>query len=289
MSYTRLDNVKDEMKGEEAYKEAKTERQLMRYIRTVTNRIRMYYEFEPYYATEKFTPSRMNVNSVEALFTLNKLLLEVKSIVLGGVTVTYGTDVVSEPENGQTPIRVLRLAAPHAGPVHSWYPDNTTPDTWINSIAITGFWGMRQFYTDLGFFDSGIVCPILTATQSTFIVSDVDGTDMYGRTPMFSPGNLIRVEDELIELTTVNITTNTLGGIRGSRGTAKAAHAAGKAILIFEPEEDIVNMATRQVGLLYARRGAYEQVSVYPDGYSVTYPSDLLAEIRATVQRFGYV
>jgi hypothetical protein len=156
-------------------------------------------------------------------------------------------------------------------------------------VVITGYWGMHTNYVAEGFFVSGQVTPILNATQTTFVVTDVDGLDIYQRTPLFSPGNLIRIENELLAITDVDTGTNTLTVQRGANGSTAAAHAAGLPIKIWQPEMDIEMIATRQACLLYARRGAYQQIETYPDGTNVTYPSDLLAEVRGALQRFAYV
>lgn len=288
MTYTRLDNVIDELKGDNAYAGAKSDEQIMRYIRTVTNRIRAFrYEFEPQYITHKLTPTRQNVGTNKMVLTLPDNLLEPKTITVGGTAATWGTTVVASPDDGQYPIHSLRIVDPVSGPLHSWYPIFPTWKSYIDCIVIAGFWGMREFYATEGFFDSGQVCPILTASQTTMVVLDVAGPDMYYRTPLFSAGNLIRIEDELIAVTNVVTATKTLTVLRGANGTTKTAHAAGTAISIWQPEQDIEAVATRQACLLYARRGAYQQVSTYPDGTNVTYPSDLLAELRAVVQRFN--
>lgn len=291
MSYTTLARVQAESKGDEANKKLGTDQQIMGYIRTVTERIRTFhFEFEPYYATKRFTPSSMNTNNYQKLLTLSDYLLEPKTITVNGVAGAWGTDILAYPNDGQYPVRTLRIANPSSGPLGSWYPRTVQPDSYWECIAVTGFWGMRQYYTAMGFFDSGNTCPALTATQVTMTVQSVDGVDVYGRTPIFSPGNLIRIDDELMEvIKATGGLTNLLTVIRGARGTTATTHTVGTTIKVFEPEEDIVNCATRQVGLLYARRGSYMQMTTYPDGLSVTYPSDLLAEVRATVQRFNYV
>lgn len=290
MAYTTLAKVQAEIKGSEANKTLGTDQLLMQYVRTVTNRIRAFkYEFEPLYDTVRITPTGMNTNTPMGLLTLPYDLLEAKSITVSGTSVTYGTTIVPYPNNGQTPIRTLRISDPRTAPINSWY-GCSSDNSWIDSIVISGFWGMREYYTSMGYFDSGNTCPALTATQVTMTVQDVDGMDAYGRTPIFSPGNLIRIDDELMEvIKTVGATTNSLTVIRGARGTTAATHTLGTTIEIWEPEEDIVNCATRQVGLLYARRGSYQQITSLPDGINVTYPSDLLAEVRSTVQRFNYV
>lgn len=290
MSYTTLARVTAEIKGTETAKATGTDQQLLGYIRTVTDRIRTFkYEFEPFFTTKRFTPSSMNVNNYTKLLTLSDYLLEPKTITVNGVAGTWGTDILAYPNDGQYPIRTLRIANPSSGPLQSWYPRTVQPDSYWECIAITGFWGMRTYYPSMGFFDSGVTAPVMNAAQPTIVVTDVAGPDAYNRTPLFSPGNLLRIDDELMEVVKVDSPTKTLTLIRGMRGSTAAAHTAGTAIQIFEVEEDIANCATRQVGLLYERRASYQQITTYPDGVSVTYPSDLLAEVRATVQRFAFV
>ncbi len=289
MTYTRLDNVIDELKGDNAYAGTKSNEQIMRYIRAVTKRISGFgWDFEPWYGTHKITPTRANVNTSLATLTLPDDLLEVFSITVGGVAQTWGTTIIARPDDGQTPIRVLQIADPISGSLHSWYPCCTS-NSFLNSVIVTGLWGMRTGYTQEGFFASGQVTPILNATQTTFIVADVDGADIYYRTPLFSPGNLARVENELMPIIAVDSTTNTLTVQRGGNGSTAVAHVAALPIYIWQPEMDIEMVATRQSCLLYARRGAYQEISTYPDGTNVTYPSDLLAEVRAALQRFNYV
>jgi hypothetical protein len=287
MTYTRLDNVIDELRGDNAYAGAKSNEQIMRYIRTVTKRIGGFgWDFEPWYGAHKITPTRTNVNSSYATLALDDDLLEVISITVGGAAITWGTDIIASPD-GVSPIRVLQIPDPVSGALHSWYGD-CSANGYLNSIVITGFWGMRSDYSAEGFFVSGQVTPGMNATQTTFIVADVDGADIYYRTPLFSPGNLIRIENELLAITAVDTTTNTLTVQRGANGSTAAAHLVALPILIWQPEQDIEMIATRQSCLLYARRGSYQEVSTYPDGTNVTFPSDLLAEVRACVQRFNY-
>lgn len=289
--YTTLARVTAEIKGTEAAKAAGTDQQILGYIRTVTERIRTWhFEFEPFYMTKHFTPTTMNTNNYLKLLTLSDYLLEPKTITVNGVAGVWGTDILPYPNDGQYPVKTLRIANPSSGPLQSWYPRTVNPDSYFECIAIAGFWGMRTYYPSMGFFASGQTVPGggLTASAVTVVVSDVLGPDGYGRTPLFSPGNVLRIDDELMEVIKVDTTTKTLTLLRGLRGTTAAAHTAGTAILVWEPEPDVANAATRQAALLYARRGSYMQITSYPDGVSVTYPSDLLAELRATLQRFNF-
>lgn len=285
--YTTYNRILDELKGTQAYSTAATAQQLMQYARTVTNRIKGYgYQFEPQYITKKITPTRANTNLWAGTLTLKDYLLEPISITVGGTAVTFGTDVVSEPDDGQYPIQALRIVNPTSAPINSWFPCCGPA---AGSIVIPGFWGMRTEYASQGFFDSTVTCPVLSSSQTTMVVSNATELDVYYRTPLFSAGNLIRIDNELMEIVNVNSGTRTLTVRRGVNGSAAVAHTVGTAIRIWECEPDIANCATRQAALLFARRGAYMQTTTYPDGISVSYPSDLLAEIRATIQRFNYV
>jgi hypothetical protein len=87
----------------------------------------------------------------------------------------------------------------------------------------------------------------------------------------------------------VDTATNILTVQRGVNGSTINSHVIDTLIYTWEPEEAIVSMCTRQVCLLYARRGSYQQITTLPEGVSVTYPSDLLAEIKNTLHMYNYV
>jgi hypothetical protein len=199
--YTTLATVISELKGSEVYKGAGTDQQILRYIRTVTNRIKDFgYAFEPYYKVAKITPSGANVDSEIASLTLPFPLLECLSLTVGGTAYAYGSTILPDPDDGQSPVYTLRIAAPFTGPLHSWLPTCLTAEQRINSTVITALWGWRRDYSSQGFFDSSNTCPAMTNLQTTLVVQDASTEDPYGRTPMFSPGNLIRIDDELMDV-----------------------------------------------------------------------------------------
>lgn len=286
--YTTLATVISELKGSEVYKGAGTDQQILRYIRTVNGRIKDFgYNFEPQYQIKKITPSGANIDSQEATLALDAPLLECFSITVGGTAYAYGSTIVPDPDDGQSPVNILRIAAPITGPLHSWLPTCLNVEQRFGSVVITGLWGMRRDYSSQGFFDSSNTCPALTASQASFAVQDIGAEDPYGRTPMFSPGNLIRVDNELMDVVKAEAgdSEDTLTVFRGACNTPRVEHSAGTTIQVWAPEWEIMNMATRQACLLYARRGSYQETQVFPDGLAIKYPSDLLAEIRATIQQ----
>ena len=294
MTLTTLARVQAEKKGTEAGKAIGTDQQIMSYIRTVSSRIQGFgFEFEPYYQVRDISGTGSNIDSNLATLHLADPLLEPLTLSVNGISVAYGTDILPYPNDNQTPIWALRIAKPRSGPLRSWYPYNLgNCDQFIENISLGGFWGMRTDYPTLGFFDSGATCPALTASQAVFAAASTNGPDLYNRLPLFSPGNLLRIDNELLEVMAVAVPDAshvTLTVRRGLRGTVAVTHNLGAPILIFEPEEDIVGCATRQAALLLARQAAFEVITTGPNGVSISYPSDLLAEVRATVQRFIYM
>lgn len=290
--YTTIDKVKDELIGTNVYKGAATDQTINRYIRTVSRRIDTYkFDFEPVYDVKKFTATRQNVNSYDSVFTFKKFLLEPLTITSNGVNLVYGTDVLNYPDDNEFPIQQLRLANPTSGPVRNWYPYQNVANCGqvFESIVITGFWGMRQYYSSDGFIASGQTSPVMTDSQTTIITSGAWGADAFGASPLFSAGNLIRIDDELMDIIAADATSMTLTLRRGIRGSTAAAHTVGSTILLWYPEDDVVQEATRQVALLYSRRGAFQQTTISPDGVTVSYPSDLLASLRAMIQRFDTI
>lgn len=262
---------------------------ILRQLREVTARIARLaggygYDFEPRYAAVRITPHPANVNSRTKTLDIGKDLLEIIAITADGTPLTEGTTVYAEPL-GEYPIRVLRID-PDIDT--AWWPSGSACDPY-NSIVITGFWGYRRYYDQEGFLATDTIQDAagITANANTVTVDDSNGADYYGLPPRFSPGMLIRMDNELAEVTAVDDTTSTLTILRGQRGTTAAAHATGVAIHVWNIEPEIRRITARQVALQYARKGAFQQAEISDLGI-VTYPGDLASEVRGVLQGFMY-
>lgn len=294
---TTLDKVKAEFVANNSVATAADTQRIIGYIADVTRRIqRLTWDFEPQYATERITAALESVNvtlgflSLKDFYGKQKLLLasstDVPSITVSGTVLTYGTNVLAEPQ-GVTPIRTLRLSdVDNSLWNNTWYPQVAPWGQFLDTIVITGWWGYRTNYGTEGFLASGdSVQDVggINASVTTITVSNASGADYYFQTPRFSPGNLIRIENELCVIW--SITGNALSVRRGQNGTTAAAHAQGTAISVWFPEDDIVRAATRWVCLQQARRGAFEKMTVTGVGI-VSYPDDVPGEVWGTIQ--GY-
>lgn len=285
MTLCTLDDVKLELKGDASKLTANDTTWLSQRLRVVSDAVARLaggygFDFEPRFRTERFTPSTKRINSFYKTFNLGKDLLEATSIIADGTTLTLDSNVYYEPL-GQYPVRALRID-PDA--TTTWWPCNSTCDPY-NTITVAGFWGFRRYYDTEGFLQVDSLSADITAGATTMTVADADGADYYGLTPRFSVGGLYRIENELVEATAVNTSTNVVTILRAQRGTTAAAHVSTTAVKFWYAETEIRHAAARQVALMYARRGAYQQVVT--EFGSTSFPADLVSDLRAAIGRLA--
>lgn len=76
----------------------------------------------------------------------------------------------------------------------------------------------------------------LTAAGTSITVNDADGVDLWGITPRFQAGHVLRIGTELLEvITVVAASTNTLAVLRGRNGSTAAIAAQNTQIDIWRP------------------------------------------------------
>ena len=292
MALTTLALVQDELKGSAANATDDAIKNLNRYIATVTTRIQSFgWRFEPFYRTKKITATRMNVNSYYGILSMHDYAVEIDAVNNDGTALSIGSDVFLYPSDNEYPISQLRLSNSCSGCL-SWFPRNCSGCPAFDTIQVTGWWAVHQNPDGLtgGWLwsnDSNVAA--LNVGQSTITVTDADGDDSLDRTPRFSAGNLLRIDDEMILVLAVDTTTNVLTVRRGVNGSTAASHLINTLIYCWEAEETIVSMATRQVAAMYARRGAFMTVTTDPGGVSVQYPPDLIAEIKNILQAYNFL
>ncbi len=290
---TTLALVKAELLANKSNIEATENSKIMKNIRTVEQRLFRLagFGFAPYYETRTFNAYPENVSSVYNTYNLHQYLMAVNAISLGGTAYTWGTDIVGSPNF--TPYHTLRITADPYSSCVTWYPTRRDIYSATNYISITGWWGYRRDYST-AWLSSGdtVQSNPLTISDTSLKVSDADGFDDWGRSPRFSPGNLIRFEDgssgvyEVAEVTAVDYTTNIVTIRRGQRGTTATAHVQSTALTVWTPEPEIEHIVSRQAALLYSRRGAFTG-STTPE-VNQTFLQDLLAELYDIVDAYSY-
>jgi hypothetical protein len=154
----------------------------------------------------------------------------------------------------------------------------------VSAIAVTGVWGYGGQWRASG---DTVESNPLTNAATTFTVNDADGAGYDGTTPRFSPGMVLQVESEWMDLTAVDITTNTLTVVRGARGSTAAQHAQNTPISVWYPDANIQRAVTRQVAYLYHRRGVYQSYQVDTvGGFISQFPQDLSEETRGALHDY---
>jgi hypothetical protein len=234
--------------------------------------------FQPYTEAREYEIRYDNVDSGRNLFILpsGEMLLSIDTISLGTTTLS---NVEAYPSL-RVPIKMIRRTDGC-----SWY-DSSTCDP-LTTI-VYGVWGYHRAYARAWLAVDTLAAAIISTTATTFTVVDVDGADVYGFTPRISAGNLVKIDSEIMEVIATTVATNTVTVRRGVNGTTAATHLIAAPVSTWQTDDNIRRVTARQAGMLYARRGAYEQQTITDVGV-ITYPADLLAELRGVLQGFQYL
>jgi hypothetical protein len=125
----------------------------------------------------------------------------------------------------------------------------------------------------------------MTSSATSFIATDINGYDVFRRSPRFSAGQLIQIGTELIEVLDTDISgaVHTVYLRRGTRGSTAAAHAAGDPILAWQMDERVRRAAYRWVDYVYKRRGSFAtlQVNLATGTVYTEFPPDIPEEAAA--------
>ena len=263
---------------------------LLRALRTVSQRIdrQMGQQSRPYFApfieTRKLQLRPTMVNSALGTLMLPAPLLAVTGVSVSGTALTVGTDVLGYPDSAVPPFEALQLSAAYA---YDWY--YYCSDTLRQPyVSITGEWGYHGDYAHAWQQVDTLAAAMSDATTTTLTVHTVDAAGTDGNTPTFSPGQLIKIDDELLNVSAVNNTTKVLTvEARGANGSTAATHLNGAAIKVWQAEPDIRQVVARQAAFMNKKRGAYEAAVITEVGM-VTYPADLLPELLGVLQGYLY-
>lgn len=261
--------------------------ELLRLLRVVSRRVDMEFQqqtplFVPYIETRKVMPSSRNVSARYNTLKLPGILLSLTSVTAGSTSLTAGTEVVGFPDSSVPPWNKLRRAST----TYDWWY-YTPSDGSLYFVAVTGIWGLHYDYANAWLAVDTLAANINSSVTS-LTVADVDGVDSLGYTSRISPGALLKIGSEYMEVTAINTGTNVVTVRRAVNGSTAAAHVATDAVYRWQVDDALRWEVARQVGLMYSRRGAYTTVEIAATGTEVRYPHDLLMELRATLQGYAY-
>lgn len=233
--------------------------------------------FLPVLAAYKVPMNGKYISSTENSLLLKGLppLLEISSVSADGSDVT---SVVEGFPQGDSPIRKLRITSSGS----SWYSYISSSDPAY--VLVTGIWGYHSDYAN-AWAQVDALAAEQDATTGSFTVVDVDGADPYGITPRISQGALVKIGSEFELVTDTDSALNTVTASRHWNGSTAAIHAIAAPVYVWQVEEPIRRIVARQAALMAARRGAFQVETV--DGVGVvSYPQDLLTELKDVVQEY---
>lgn len=240
--------------------------------------------FVPILESREIQVDMDRVDSYRNTFSLDTPLLSLTAVTLNNAALVVGTDVVAYPSISNP---IYRLRLPDYG--RSWYPNYfltslTAPPT----VTITGLWGFHQDYAHAWLLADSLAAAITTSGVNTLTVTNVDQTDDYGHAPAISAGSLLRIDDEYMDVTATNTTTNVVTVRRGVNGSTATTHVISTSVYVYQVEEPVQRAVTRQTAFMYARRGAYETSQTNAMG-QINFPADVLAEVAGVLDGYNIV
>lgn len=237
--------------------------------------------FAPYLGTRKLRVDGQNVNSIENTYQFNTPLLRLDGVVLNSQSYTVGTQVQAFPDSSYPPfyqINWVDWCMPF------WYGCCT----WPIFINVTGVWGFNRDFANAWLAVDALAAAITTTTQTTFTVSSVSGADDYGAPYRISPGHLLQIDSEWMDVLSVQASSNTVTVKRAVNGSTAATHLINATVSRWQVEEPVKRATARQADLMWARMGAYTTMEVQGMGTEVRYPNHWLAEVDAMLAGYQY-
>ena len=201
-------------------------------------------EFYPIYQARYF-----DMPPDDSLLKVDRDLLAVDTFTTQntGVTVTSGQYYLMTGNSYNNPPydRISQKA-------DSSRPNLLYSGTMQKSQCVTGWWGYHEDWSNAWQNSQDTVeNDPLSASGTSITVNDADGADLFGNTPRFKVGQLLKIESEYCYVSAVNTSTNALTVIRAVNGTTAAAHVQNTEIYVYRPMREIEQAAIRLAHWLY--------------------------------------
>lgn len=160
----------------------------------------------------------------------------------------------------------------------------TIPSDPLESISIAGIWGYHEDYGQAWVASGDTLQEALNSSSGVVKVLSIAGEDARFSTPRFSPGMLLKIDSEYMQIRKVDMTASPdqLSVFRGLNGSVAASHLISAPISIWYADEIAQSTCTKVATLWYQRRGQFESSSV--EGFiEKRWPKDLTDEMMRGV------
>ena len=212
--------------------------------------------------------------SVEPPLRLDDDLLEITQLINGDGTVVSDSSILLEPA-GRSPSSRVRLK-PQSGV--TWASDNQGNEKQI--IGVSGFWGYHDDYTS-AWEDSldAIQNDPLSDETSVISVQAANGVTENMFSPRFEVGMLLRIDNELMMVKSINLELQTLNVVRAYNGSQAVQHSKNASINIYRVMPNIVQACVRLVMWMYRLKDTDSFDKVYTLGVGVSIPVELPVDV----------
>jgi hypothetical protein len=115
-------------------------------------------------------------------------------------------------------------------------------------VEVSGVWGYHPDAVNM-WVDSEMSLSVQVSSSATFLILN-DTTEPDG-TPVFSPGQLLKLNDEMMRVVAVDTAADIVTVLRGVRGTTVASHTNFPPLLIYHAAADARQLCVRWAAWLY--------------------------------------
>lgn len=256
----------------------------LRYLHQATERfvLKLSIRFQPVIETKQYDPNSWIIDSRQNQIHLPEPMFALSSITDGDGTVIDPAKYLVLPALA-IPFSVVQLLR---GSCVMWYQQLSPPAVGASQVQATGTWGYHNDYSNAwtNTLDTVQDNP-LTFNSAQVTIQSVNGADLYGRTPRFSPGQLIRIDSEFLEVTAVDATTNKLTVKRGANGSSAAQHAQGVEVDVWDAPWNVQQATLRYAAYPYKRRGDFTK-STWDGVVAINLPGDIPPDVMAFLQDY---
>lgn len=231
--------------------------------------------FVPYAQTRLYDAAGAHVGPYH--LDTDEDLLAITTLTNGDGTTIASSAYVLRPNNSSPKYRIQLKHS--AGINFTWSTD------WEAAISVSGIWGYHPDYAN-AWGTTGEVVPVsnLTNSATTLTQTDVDGLDSAGRV-RFEVGMYLKIDSEVLKVTSTNTVNNTLQFLRAQLGTTAAAHTNPAIIYNYRPVPDIELLCIRLVVWLYQHRDVREGTIQLLES-AITLSDNTLTDILAKLNAY---
>ena len=198
-------------------------------------------------------------------------LLEIISVTNGDDATIASTEYILIPGN-KYPKRAIKIKADST---EIWEVDGDGNTEQV--IDIAAYWGYHDKYSTRAWTTGSTVNESAEYSSSDTTLTVASGT-------LFDPGQIIKIDSELIRVTAVS--SEDLTVVRGENGSTAAAHDDGSTVYIWEPMENVKEAVLSIATSVYKRRFGENQSSdtIITAGGIVITPRDMPGMAADTIR-----